>query len=263
MQIDIYQEIARIKNEEKEAAVVTVISATGSSPRKEGAKMLVNPDGSILGTIGGGNVELQIIKEAIKVIARDKPQRFSYRLKEGDELGMLCGGDIDVFIEPVSSAPTMFIFGGGHIALPLSRMASIAGFKIAIIDDRLEYANLQRFPEAGLTLVTDFSEAFSKLNIGKSGYIVIVTHGHKGDEVVLEGALKTKAKYIGMIGSQTKNKAVYSHLMEKGISAQMLERVYAPIGLSIHAQTPEEIAVSILAEVIEVKRASVDSRGNK
>ena len=255
MQGDIYQEVVKIRAEGEEAALVTVISASGSTPREEGAKMLVRPDGSIVGTIGGGSVELEVIKEAIEVIKVGRPKHLCYRLKEGDELGMLCGGDVEVFIEPIVSAPTLYIFGGGHIALALAKMANLVGFKIVVIDDRPEYANPDRFPEAELTLAEDFDKVFNKLNINKTSYIVIVTHGHKGDEVVLEGVAGTKARYIGMIGSKTKNKAVFSHLLAKGIPQELLDRIHAPIGLSIHAQTPEEIAVSILAEIIQVRRS--------
>ena len=255
MQDDIYQEIVRIKAEGEEAALVTVVSASGSTPREEGAKMLVRTDGSIMGTIGGGSIEKQVIKEALGIIKLGVPQRLCYRLKEGEELGMICGGDTEIFVEPILSAPTVYIFGGGHIALPLAKMVKIAGFKIVVIDDRPEYANPQRFPEAERTLVTDFAQAFSKLKADKSSYIVIVTHGHRGDEAVLGGAIATQAKYIGMIGSKTKNTAVFSHLLAKGASQEKLDQVHAPIGLSIHAQTPEEIAVSILAEIIQVKRS--------
>lgn len=255
MQGDIYQEVVRIRDKGEEAALVTVVSASGSTPREEGAKMLVRPDGSILGTIGGGSVEARIISEAIEIIHRGRPQLLRYRLKEGEELGMICGGDIEVFVEPILPEPTLYIFGGGHIALALAKMAKQVGFKIVVIDDRPEFANPQRFPEAEQTLAIDFAKAFSRLKIDKSGYIVIVTHGHTGDEVVLQGALGTKAKYIGMIGSKTKNKTVFSHLRAKGISQELLDKAYTPIGLRIGAQTPEEIAVSILAEVIKIRRA--------
>jgi len=252
---DIYQEIVRIKGEGEEAALVTVVSATGSTPREEGAKMLVRADGSIIGTIGGGRIEAQAIKEALETIIKGRPQRLSFSLKEGGELGMICGGDAEVFIEPILSVPTMYIFGGGHIALTLVKVGKLLGFKIVVIDDRPEYANAQRFPEAELTLAEDFAKAFQKLKIDKSSYIVVVTHGHKGDETVLEGALATKAKYIGMIGSKTKNQTIFSHLLSKGISQEQLDRVHAPIGLNIYALTPEEIAISIVAEIIKVRRS--------
>jgi xanthine dehydrogenase accessory factor len=255
---DIYQEIVRVKTGGGEAALVTVVSASGSTPREEGAKMLVKPDGSIIGTIGGGSLEAQIIDEAVKVIRQGKPRRLhrSLTAKEAGEEGMICGGDLEVFIEPILTPSTLYIFGGGHIALALTKMGKLCGFKIAVIDDRAEFASTERFPEAEFVLAEDFTRSFSKLKIDKSSYIVIVTHGHKHDEVVLEWAVGTPAKYIGMIGSKTKNEAIFSHLRGRGISKEQLDRVHAPIGLEIEAQTPEEIAVSILAELIKVRRLS-------
>jgi xanthine dehydrogenase accessory factor len=255
MQDDIYTEITKIRDEGGEAALATVISASGSTPREEGAKMLIRPDGSITGTIGGGSIELQVIKEAIEVIKRGKPKHLCYSLKEGEDLGMICGGDTEVFIEPIVSTPTLFILGGGHISFSLARIGDLLGFKIVVVDDRPEYATTQRFPEADRVLVTSYDKAFSELKVGKSGYVVIVTHGHKGDAASLEGALSTEAKYIGMIGSKTKNISVYARLKANGITQQQLDTVHAPIGLRIRAQTPEEIAVSIMAEIIQVRRS--------
>jgi xanthine dehydrogenase accessory factor len=254
---DIYQEIVRVKAEGEEAALVTIVSATGSTPREEGAKMLVKPDGSILGTIGGGSLEVQVIEEAVKVIKQGKPKRLHMSLtaKETGEVGMICGGELEVFIEPILSPPTLYIFGGGHISLSLAKMGKLLGFKIAVIDDRPEFASSERFPEADVILAEDFTKSFPKIKIDKSSYIVIVTRGHQHDELVLEWAVGTPAKYIGMIGSKTKVKAIFSHLLAKGKSKEQLDRVHAPIGLEIEAQTPEEIAVSILAEVIKVRRS--------
>jgi xanthine dehydrogenase accessory factor len=254
---DIYQEIVRVKAEGEEAALVTVVRATGSTPREEGAKMLVSPDGSILGTIGGGSLEAQVIGEAVKVIKQAKPKRLHMNLaaEEGEEAGMICGGELEVFIEPILTPPALYIFGGGHISLSLARMAKLLGFKIAVIDDRPEFASAERFPEADTVLAEDFTKSFSRLKIDKSSYIVIVTHGHQHDELVLEWAVGTPAKYIGMIGSQTKVKTIYSHLLAKGISREQLDGVHSPIGLEIEAQAPEEIAVSILAEIIKVRRS--------
>jgi len=254
---DIYQEIVRVKTEGEEAALVTIVSATGSTPREEGAKMLVRADGSILGTIGGGSLEAQVVEEAIKVIKQGKPKRLHMSLtaKEAEEAGMICGGELEVFIEPILTTPTLYIFGGGHISLSLAKMGKLLGFKIAVIDDRAEFAHPDRFPEADVLLVEEFSKSFPKLKIDKSSYIVIVTRGHQHDEIVLEWAVGTPAKYIGMIGSKTKNETIFSHLLARGISKEQLDRVHAPIGLKISAQTPEEIAVSILAEVVKVRRS--------
>jgi len=254
---DIYQEIVKIKEEGKEAALVTIVAASGSTPREEGAKMLVRPDGSISGTIGGGSLEAQVINEAVQVIRLGKPRRLHMSLtaQEAEETGMICGGDLEVFIEPITTAPSLYIFGGGHISLPLAKTAKLLGFRITVIDDRAEFASADRFPEAESVLAGDFTKTFPKLKIDKSSYIVIVTRGHQNDELVLEWAINTPAKYIGMIGSQTKVKTIYSHLLAKGVSQQRLDSVHSPIGLEIGAQTPEEIAVSILAEIIKVRRS--------
>jgi xanthine dehydrogenase accessory factor len=255
---DIYQEIVRIKEEGLEAALVTIVSASGSTPREEGAKMLVKPDGTIAGTIGGGSLEAQVIEEAVAVIKQGKPKHIHFTLsdKEAGEVGMICGGDVELFIEPILTSPTMYIFGGGHISLPLAQMAKLLGFKIAIIDDRPDFASAERFPEAETIVADDFSKAFSRLKIDKTSYIVIVTRGHQHDELVLNWAVGTPAKYIGMIGSKTKVKTIFNHLLAKGVSQEKLDSVHSPIGLEIGAQTPEEIAVSILAEIIQVKRST-------
>jgi len=256
MQNDIYAELARLSAAGEEAALATVISASGSTPREEGAKMLVRPDGSIMGTIGGGAMEKAVIKEALEVMRRGKARKMEHRLSAGGELGMICGGDTEIFIEPITAAPPLFVFGGGHIAVPLVKMAGLAGFKITVVDERPDFASAERFPDAAGVLALDIPSAYARLNVDKGSYIVIVTHGHKGDEAALEGALKTPARYIGMIGSKEKNKAVFAHLLAKGFTQDDLARAHAPIGLRIKAQTPEEIAVSILAEMIAVRHST-------
>lgn len=255
MEGDIYREITKIRDEERNAALVTVIAANGSTPQSVGAKMLVHTDGSILSTIGGGNLEAEIIKESLKVIKSCKPERFTYDLSKGGNVGMVCGGTLEVFIEPVSPMPTLYIFGGGHISLYLTKMANLAGFKILIIDPH-ESANPDELPDAGQAIKEDFVKAFSnpRVHINESSFIVIVTRDHISDGAVLEKALKTKAKYIGLIGSKTKRQSIYSDLLSKGISQELLDKVCNPIGLPINAQTPAEIAVSILAEIIKVRR---------
>ena len=256
MEFEIYQEMAKLIRECRDAALVTIISATGSTPREEGAKMLVYADRSIMGTIGGGSLEEQVINEAVLAIKTGKTKRLSYRLKEGEQTGMICGGNLELYIEPILAEPDLFIFGGGHIGLVLAKMAKLAGFTITIIDDRADFATPERFPEAKQAIISEFSSALVKLKIRNTDYIVILTHGHKGDEVVLEQALQTKAKYIGMIGSNKKNEIIFSHLRAKGIPQEAIEKVYTPIGLEINARTPAEIAVSILAEMIKVRRST-------
>ena len=254
---DIYQEIIEITTKGEEAALVSSASIRASAPSEEQTKMLVRADGSLIGSIGGGNVETEVIKEAIKVIKKGKPRRVLIGVtpEEEKKRGMEPGGKLKLFIEPILPSPTLYILGGGHVSQSVAKIGKLLGFKIAVIDDRAEFANPQRFPEAELILAEDFRQAFSKLKIDKSSYIVIVTRNHQNDELVLELALATPAKYLGMIGSKTKNEAIFSHLLAKGISPELLDKVHAPIGLQIYAQTVEEIAVSILAEIIKVRRS--------
>ena len=252
---DIYKEIVRIREEGEEAALITIVSTSGSTPREEGTKMVVRADGSILGSIGGGGLEARVCELAAKVMRKGKPDRFQLNLtkEEGEGMGMICGGDLEVFIEPVLSLPILYLFGGGHMSLPVAKIGKLLNFRITVIDDREEFANPQRFPEADVIITEDFDKVFPKLNITKTGIIVVITREHKYDEVVLEQALSTPAGYIGMLGSKTKNKAVFSNLLAKGIPQKQLDRVHAPIGLEINAKTPEEIAISILAEIIKVR----------
>ncbi|MFC2018433.1 XdhC family protein [Chloroflexota bacterium] len=257
---DIFKEIVKISAEGGQAALATVISVAGSAPREEGARMLIREDGSILGTIGGGRLEAEVRREAMAIMNEDKARILHFDLtgRESAEEGMICGGVTDIFLEPIITEPTLYIFGGGHISFFIARIAKMTGFKVVVIDDRAEFANRERFPEADEVIARELPTVFKDLKIGKSAYIVIVTRGHLSDEEVLEWAVKTEARYIGMIGSQNKTKTVLSHLRDKGIPESMLKRVYAPIGLDINAETPEEIAVSIMAEVIKVRRSAAE-----
>jgi xanthine dehydrogenase accessory factor len=266
---DIYQEILKIKSEGQTAVLATIIAIQGSTPRDLGSKMLIRSDGTILGSIGGGNLEALVCREALKAIKEGKPKVLHFDLtgKEASaggetiETGMICGGDADIYIEPILPEETLYIFGAGHISLYLARMGRILGFRIVVVDEREMFANKERFPEAENIYAENFGSVFPKLQLTKPYYIVIVTRGHRYDQEVLEWAVGTEAKYIGMIGSRAKNNAVFSNLKNKGIPQELLENVHAPIGLNIGAETPEEIAVSILAEIIQVRREKGFSQG--
>jgi xanthine dehydrogenase accessory factor len=261
---DLYEEIVRLKAEGASASLATIVGAEGSTPRETGAKMLVREDGTILGSIGGGCLEGQVIVEAIMVMRDEKPRTVHYDLTgreaDGTGTGMICGGVLDVYIEPIVPTPTVFIFGGGHISLFVSKISAMVGFQVAVIDDRAEFANPERFPEAQQVIAEKFSQAFSRLKVNRSGYLVIVTRGHAGDQEVLEWALTTEARYIGMIGSKKKIRTLYQNLEAKGVAPERLERVFAPIGLDIGALTPEEIAVAIVGQMIQVRRESAAPR---
>jgi xanthine dehydrogenase accessory factor len=253
---DIFDTIAGLRRRGENSVLVTIVKVSGSTPREEGARMLVKADGRIEGTIGGGSLEHQAYKEAMKMLGGDKPRLAHFELTNEDasKEGMVCGGTVDVFLEPVSPLPTLYIFGGGHISFSLARIGKMAEFRVAVLDDRPDFASKERFPEADETISGNLAEIMPKLEINSSSYIVIVTRGHQDDTHVLEWAVKTPAGYIGMIGSRKKINTAFTFLKTKGISQEQLDRVHSPIGLAIGAETPEEIAVSIMAEVIRVRR---------
>ena len=258
---DIYEALSRLRRRGEKAVLATVISTRGSAPRKEGAKMLVQADGRIIGTIGGGTLEHQVSQAALQLLEGNASQLAHFELTNEDasKEGMMCGGIVDVFIEPIKPFPVLFIFGGGHISLFLARIAKMVEFRIVVIDDRSEFANSERFPEADETIAEEIAAAMPRLAINRSSYIVIVTRGHQNDAEALEWAAKTEAAYVGMIGSKRKIQAIFSHLLAKGITRKQLDRVHSPIGLPIGAETPEEIAVSIMAEIIQVRHRLHDS----
>jgi len=252
---DIYEEINRLKAKGKCGALATLIYTAGSTPREQGAKMLVREDGSIIGTVGGSLLEAKVRTEAQNVIQEGKPKLLDFDLTGKDKNGMICGGKAKVYIEPIIPAPVLYIFGGGHISFSLVRIGKILGFRLVVIDDREEYANPERFPEADRIIAADYTNAFGQMSVDRFSYLVIVTRDHAYDETVLEWAITTDAKYIGMIGSRKKIKTIYDNLTAKGVTEESFKRVHAPIGLDIKAETPEEIAVSILAEIIQVHRS--------
>jgi len=239
-------------------ALVTIVETKGSTPREIGAKILVNKNGLVAGTIGGGITEARVIEEAKQALKEGKGKLLDYHLtKEQAALdeGAICGGEMKVFIDILQPKEEVLIFGAGHIAVCLSKLAKTVGFKVTIIDDRKEFANRDRFPEADEIIAEETEKVLSYLKITPSTYIIIVTRGHLKDEEVLGSVIKLgAAAYIGMIGSRKKNANVFQRLTKKGISQEELDKVHTPIGIDINAQTPEEIAVSIIAEIIQVKR---------
>ena len=251
----ILDELTRCLEENRPAALATVISASGSTPAETGAKMLVYEDGSILGTVGGGALEARVIEEALRVIQEGEPFYGSYSLSNDDAagLGMVCGGEVSVFIDCFVSGPELVIVGAGHISQYLARMAKMLGFKVIVIDDREDYACEERFPEADRLVAADIAEALEGLRVTENTYLAILTRGHRHDQVALEKVLLSNAAYIGMIGSRNKIKTVFDNLKQKGFSASSLEKIHAPIGLDLGGGTPAEIALSIAAEIVQVR----------
>jgi xanthine dehydrogenase accessory factor len=255
MQNEIYEVLLKMMGKEEPAALVTVVQTKGSSPGKPGFKMLVDLQGNTVGTIGGGLVEATVINEAREAIRLNTPKYSTYNLNNDTAagLGMICGGETTVFIDVIVSPETLLIIGAGHIAQPLALMAKILNFRVIVIDDREDFCNRERFPTADECQVGDIVKLLEEANINENTYLVIVTRGHSYDEKALEKTLNSKARYLGMIGSQKKVQTVFQNLLNKGFSEEKLKEVYAPIGLDIGAETPEEISVSILSQIIEVR----------
>jgi len=252
---EVYQELVEVMSRGEPAVLATVVFSRGSAPREAGAKMIIKKDGTAIGSVGGGGVEHQVQKKASEVMASGEPQIVHFDLSgSGRDAAMICGGQMDVFLEPILSQETLYLFGAGHISQSTAGMAKRLGFRVVVIDPRPEYTNTDRFPEADSLFAEDYNSAFAKLNVDGGSYIIIYTTGHVFDEECLEFAVGTRAKYIGMIGSKKKVKDVKERLLQKGVPAEQLDRIYAPIGIKIGAETPEEIALSILAEIIKVKR---------
>ncbi len=254
--MDIYEEIVRLRREGHKGALATIINVRGSIPSFATAKMLVRDDGSIAGTIGGGCVEADVWQAAREVMEQEKPRTLSFDLNHNPkyDTGLVCGGTLEVFIEPVLPISVLYLFGAGHVAQNVYKAARVAGFDVVVVDDRESYANRERFPEAREIVADDFERATSQRAPGEGAFLVIVTRGPRDDMRVLRWAVHTRAGYIGMIGSKRKVITIYRELEKEGIAAEKFDRVHAPVGLDIGAVTPEEIAVAIVAEMIAFRR---------
>jgi xanthine dehydrogenase accessory factor len=245
--------IAEIKNTGKKAAFCIIVETKGSSPLKAGSKMLVFEDGDIEGTIGGGSLEFKVIDDARKVIAQNHPEKFIYNLEE--DLSMHCGGTAEVYIEPIVPNLNLYIFGAGHIGRALEKYAFDFGFQICLVDHRNEMMDARDIP--GVKLIHDENiKTTQDISFNENDFIVIVTPKHAYDEEVLAICAKKTFAYLGMIGSARKVALARKRLMEQKILTEReLEKVDMPIGIKFNAQTPEEIAISILAKLIDVKNS--------
>ena len=330
--MSIYDSVARYLDEGKKGMVATVVYKAGAAPREEGAKMFVGEDQKFYGTIGGGRLEAEVIDEALKSMNTTVARLIHIRMdaKAVADEGMLCGGNVDVLLEPVLdkhkeiyegigecekqgigavlvtrfkktpiqkslinrngvvwgddigkdeiaelrdfwnenrvrfvnddtvvepllALANLYIFGAGHVSQFLSKVAKMVDFNVTIIDDRAEFANRERFPEADNIFVEDFNDVFNHLDFSLKPYLVIVTRGHSHDALVLEKSIEQPTRYIGMIGSKRKIRMVLDYLREKGVKKAILESVHAPIGIDISSETPQEIAISIVAELIQIR----------
>ena len=256
--MDVYREIVRMTESGESGAVVTVTGVDGHTPQVVGAKMIVRPDGTIVGTIGGGRVEHEAIARAQEALAEGTPRVVTYRLKA--ELGMCCGGQMELFVEPLQIPERLVLFGAGHVGCALARSAAPCGFELVVVDERPDWNTPERFPTARQRLVAPHDDVLAELGLRPRDYVVIATHNHDYDRAILCAALRTAAGYVGMIGSTRKVDKTLKQLRLEGLSEEQLGRAHAPIGLDILAETPEEIAVAIVGELIRHRHRVTTSK---
>ncbi len=249
------EELLRARQTRTLCALATVAATTGSVPRQTGSKMLVYGDGKISGTVGGGKFEALVVKDCLKSIAQKEPVLKSYPLREDrpDSFGAICGGEVTVMIEPQNLSTAIFLVGSGHCSLAVAKLALDCGMHVTVIDDRADL--LENFPPLAHRVTTDAAKFISKRKWHKDEALVLISRNYELDRDALGAALKTKgAGYIGMIGSRRKVLRVFDELRKEGVSPRRLKEIYAPIGLDIGADSPAEIAVSVIAEILKVQR---------
>jgi len=248
---DIIFELHKIKEQGKPFVLCIVTDSEGSTPRKEGAKMVVFDDGRILGTVGGGAIELKAIADALELLKTGKPRHIHYDLEE--DVGMVCGGRVSIYFEPFSPSLNLYIFGAGHVGREVGLYASGLGFKVHFVDNRPEI--YQQFPSGyAECMAGDYLELANTIRFTARDFGVITTQGHAFDAALLEIMAAKDLLYLGMIGSKRKVAETFAKLLEGGkVTKEQLEKVNTPIGIPFHAETPREIAISIIAKLIDVK----------
>ncbi|MCC5876327.1 MAG: XdhC family protein [Candidatus Sumerlaeia bacterium] len=262
MNVRFYEKVLEWTRAGKRVAVVSIVNTVGSTPRKTGAKMLVTDRMELYGTVGGGCVEADVIFAAREVLKTLRPRLIEVDIKKKnpDEIDMLCGGEISFYVEPVMPDMTLLICGGGHISKAIAHVCQGLDFRIVVVDDRPQFANQARFPTADETICCDYTNLAEKVQLTGTTFAVTVTRGHSGDEVCLRSLLASPAPYVAMIGSSSKWANLRSNLLGAGYTKEQLERVITPAGLDIGSVTPEEIAVSVAAQIIQ-KRAEWRTAG--
>ena len=259
MSQEVFEALTQALERGEEAALVTIVSAQGSTPQRVGAKMLVFADGRTVGTIGGGCYENDAFWKAKASIQSRKPQLVKYDLTDdfAEESGLICGGNMQVYIEPLEATPRLYVVGAGHVGFHLARLAQTIGFRVHVLDDREKFASRERFPDAAEVVVDAIPDWLHNADIPANAYVVVVTRGHTHDLDALRSLAARDLRYLGLIGSKAKVKRIYDALRAEGMPPECLQRVHAPVGLDIGAVSPEEIAVSILAELIAVRRGKI------
>ncbi len=250
----IYQALSEIEANNKSAALCTVVKSEGSTPRHVGSKMLVYPDGKFIGTVGGGDLEHRVLDEAWMAMTDGQPRFLHYNMSDpsrGDP--GVCGGQVEVFVEPILPPPLLVVIGAGHVGKAVAHLAKWLGFRVAVSDDRAEFCNAETIPDADAFYPVTMDNLPAHLKIDWRTYLVLTTRGANVDIAGLAPLLDSPAAYIGVIGSKRRWATTVKALKEKGVSDEKIKRVHSPMGLELQAETPEEIAVSIMAEVLMVR----------
>ncbi|SDL10605.1 XdhC family protein [Natronincola ferrireducens] len=254
MEVKLLEKITKEVKANRKVALATITRSEGSTPGREGAMMLVLEGGETYGTVGGGKAENIITTAAVKCLENCRSESFHFQLNDGiGGIQMQCGGEIDVYIKVFVPTLKLLIVGGGHIALKLYEIAATINFDTVIFEDREDYCNKDRFPKAQEIILGDIEGNLNNYDIDENCYVVIVTRGHSHDEIALKSVINTNAAYIGMIGSKNKVQNTMENLRKEGVSEEVMNKVFAPIGIDLGGNTPEEIALSILSEIILVK----------
>ncbi len=252
--ISIFLALAELEKNNESAALCTVTSSEGSTPRHIGSKMLVYQSGKFIGTIGGGELENRVIKAAIDSLLTEKAQTLSYSMADpsrGDP--GVCGGQVEVFVEPILPAPLLVVIGAGHVGKAVVHLAKWLGYRVAVSDDRAEFCNPESTPGADSYYPVTMDELPKKINIDKRTILILTTRGSAIDAAGIVPLLESPAAYIGVIGSKRRWATTVKVLKDKGVSEKLIAKVHSPMGLELQSETPEEIALSILAEVMMIK----------
>ncbi len=250
----IYQALSEIEKNNESAALCTVVKSSGSTPRHVGSKMLVYPDGKFIGSVGGGDLEHRVLDEAWIAMGDGESRLLTYNMSDpsrGDP--GVCGGTVEVFVEPILPPAMIVVIGAGHVGKAVVHLAKWLGFRVAVSDDRPDFCTPKSVPEADAYYPIEMGKLAEQLKINKQTYIVITSRGSNVDQEGLPSLLESNAAYIGVIGSRRRWLTTVKALKEKGVPEEKIARVRSPMGLELNAETPEEIAVSILAEVLMVK----------
>ena len=257
--LEILSQATRLVETGKKLCLCTVVEKEGSGPRDVGAKMIISEDRTTYGTIGGGNVERALVIECLKAIKEHKSKKVTFNLSKNSKdgtvgTGMICGGELTMLVDVIEPAPRLVIVGTGHVALPLAKLASTAGFKVIIVDDERKLATKEKFPTAETIIAGDYAQVLSKLELNPSDSVVIVHGEPEHDYTAVKNVIEKKVAYFGLLGSPTKAAIITERLRGEGVSESSVKALHVPLGLDIGAQTPEEIGISILAEIIQSRR---------